>query len=110
MTAEFTNANALSTLLTTEGLLFAALALAVNLLTPSRRPPKLPVPAKLIGYFAAGVLVVVAIGAAFAWGQIYTGGHLRDFSSVVEAGSMLVAIAAQPVLAVLLALGLRTED
>ena len=52
---------------------------------------------------------MVAFGAATAWGKIF----LRDFPSeadnVIIAIALLLAIIAQPVLALLLALGLRTQ-
>src|SRR3954454_17299579 len=105
----FTLTNALASLLTTESLLFAALGLAANLSTPGgRRIRRLPVSAHLLGRGAVGAFIVIAAGAAAAWLQIF----LSDFPSrpadVVIAVSLIVAIVIQPVLAVVLGLGLRT--
>jgi len=105
----FTYANALVTLLTTESLLFAALGLAANLSTPGgRRVRRLPVSGHLLGSCAVGAFIVVATGAAAAWLQIFLSDFPSAPSDIVIAVSLIVAIAIQPVLAVLLSLGLRT--
>jgi hypothetical protein len=107
----FTNANALATLLTTEGLLFAALGLAANLSEAGkRRLPKLPVPGAILGGAAVAVLAVVALGAVAAWTRIFVcEGFPGSFTGAVIAGTLLLAIVAQPVLATLLGLGLRKQ-
>jgi hypothetical protein len=108
---QFTLANALATLLTTESLLFAALALAANLSTPGGRSIRnLPVPGEALGAAAVAVLVLVAVGAVTAWGKIFLSDLPGSADEIVICVALLVAIVAQPVLAILLALGLRTHD
>lgn len=105
----FTYTSALASLLTTEGLLFAALALAVNLSVPGgRRVRRLPVPGPVLGGVAVAVLGVVALGAAAAWGRIFLCDFPSDPSGILIAVALIVAIVAQPVLAIVLGLGLRT--
>jgi len=107
---QFTFANALATLLTTESLLFAALALAANLSTPGgRRIRDLPVSGEALGAASVAVLALVAVGAVTAWGNIFLSPFPGRLDEIVICVSLLVAIVAQPVLATLLALGLRTR-
>lgn len=108
---EFTLANALATLLTTESLLFAAFALAVNLTAPSKRVRAWVVPPAWLAAFAVLGLSFVATGAGVAWHGIFVvGGWPSAFPEQVIAASIAAAIAVQPCLALGLVLGLRTED
>lgn len=105
----FTFTSALGSLLTTETLLFAALGLAANLSAPGgRRVRRLPVRGELIGGVAVGALVVVALGAAAAWSEIFLSDLPSELSEILIAVALIVAIVVQPVLAILLGLGLRT--
>lgn len=107
-TSDLGPVDALSTLLTTESLLLAVVGVAVTLATPGQvRNPRLPVRPGVLAGIAVGVLSLVGVGAVFAWGQIYLGGALRPLPDLVIAVALLVAIVAEPVLAVLLALGIR---
>ena len=110
LTQGFTEVNALATLLTTEGLLFAALGLAANLSSVGdRRLRRLPVPGKVLGGAAIVVLAVVALGAVVAWGRIFLCDFPGSVDGAIIAAALLIAIVAQPVLATLLGLGLRTH-
>lgn len=105
----FTYTNALGALLTTEGLLFAALGLAANLSTAGgRRVRRLPVSGQVLGGVAVGALVIVALGATAAWLKVFASDFPSELSGVVIAVALIVAIVVQPTLAVLLGLGLRT--
>jgi hypothetical protein len=106
--ATFTYANALATLLTTESLLFAAFTLAVNLSAPTQRARRWLVPAPVLVGIAVLALIVVAFGGATAWFEMFVvGGFTRIFAERVIAAAIVGAILVQPVLALLLALGLR---
>jgi uncharacterized membrane protein len=105
---EFTWADALASLLTTESLLFAAFTLAVNLSAPTPRVRRWLVPGRVLVAIAVVALTCVAFGAATAWFEIFVvGGFPRRFAERVIAGAVIAAIVIQPALAALLALGLR---
>lgn len=106
-----TDAQALSTLLVVEGFLLAAISLAITLDAPNQvRPRSFRVikPTHIVRG-AACVLVVLAIGAVSAWCQIFTGGEFEGFTRAVIAGALLLAVVVQPVIAVLLAFGSKTQ-
>lgn len=106
----FTATNALTTLLTTESLLFAALGLAANLSSVGGpRIRKLPVSGEVLGGAAVLVLSLVAVGAVTAWSKIFLREFTNEWDDIVIAAALLLAIVAQPLLAVLLGLGLRTR-
>lgn len=104
---EFTDANALSTLLTIEGLLFAALSAALGLSNPGSRIRDLPIPAHALGYLAATFLSLVAFGALMAWWSIFAVDWPCSFRGASIAGTIAFAIVGQPVLAWIVARGLR---
>lgn len=106
---EFTLANALGTLLTTESLLFAAFTLAVNLSAPTNRVRRWLIPGPLLVAVAIVALGAVAVGAATAWFEIFVvGGFPKQGAERIIAGAVVGAIVIQPLLAFLLAMGLRT--
>jgi hypothetical protein len=106
----FTVADALGTLLTVEGLLFAAFALSVTLAGPSERPRAWLIPAPVLAGIAVAALVVVAAGAGSAWERIFVrNGFPVDFSRRIIAIAILTALIVQPLLAFLLAMGLRED-
>lgn len=106
----FPTTTALTTLLTMEGLLFAALGLAATFSSVGgRRLRKLPVSVEVLGAAAISVLTMVAIGALTAWSKIFLRTFPYEWHDIVIAFTLLVAILAQPLIAVLLGLGLRTR-
>ncbi|MDF2146759.1 hypothetical protein [Knoellia sp. p5-6-4] len=106
-----TYVQALPVLLTVEGFLLAVISLAVTLGTPGRRRPAgTPIPPSAIAWCAAGLAIVVAVGALSAWLGMYTGDTWLPFPQLVIAASLLLAVVAQPVIAVLMAMGLRSGD
>ena len=102
----FGEGSRLSALLTTEGLLFAALSISVSLAGSSTFAPKTVVRPVTLAFMAAGLLVAVAVGAALAWTDLFLGGHWPASNNArIEAAALALAIVGQPVIAVLLALG-----
>jgi hypothetical protein len=106
---QFTNANALASLLTVESLLFAALSLATSLSTPGTRVRDLPLPAPVLGLLAASFLTIVAFGAAMAWWSIFVVDWPRDFRGNAVAIALATAIVGQPAFAWAAARGLRAR-
>lgn len=106
----FTDGQALSALLATEGFLLAAVALAVNLDAPGQpRGRDAVVAFRTLAISAGVVLGVAAIGALVAWSRIFVGGEFGGFSRALVAGCLVVPIVAQPVIALLLALGSKSS-
>ena len=100
----------LSTLLTTEGLLFATFSLASSFISDPSRNRAWPIPGKWIVGLAVGVIAIVATGAVFAWEQVYVESGFTDDDTIrIAAVAILLAILVQPILAILLALSLRSE-
>lgn len=107
----FSAGQALGTLLAVEGFLLAAISLAINLAAPNQER------ARSFGRFepihlaqgAAIVLGIVAVGAGAAWMEIFTGGHFAGIRRLIVAVALLIALIAQPVLAILLAFGAKTK-
>lgn len=103
------NVQALSLLLTVESFLLATLNIAITLSAPGRkrvaRIRKIPVPE-----ISAGLIVVVAVGALSAWLGMYSGSNWLPFQEIIIAGALLIAIVAQPIFAILIAYGMRSED
>lgn len=109
--ALFSDVQALTTFLSVEGFLLATVSLAVTLGAPGRRrPAALPVPATTIALSAAGLSVFVGTGGVAAWLGLYGQGSFLPFQQLWIAVVMLTAVLAQPVIAVLLALGTRVKD
>jgi len=104
---EFTDANALASLLTVESLLFAALSIAASLSVPASRVRALPLPAQVLGLLAAGFLSIVAFGAAMAWWSIFAVDWPNSFRESTVAITLAIAILGQPVFAWGVACGLR---
>lgn len=104
----FSAAESLTTLLTTESLLFAAFSAGVVLTAPTTRPKRItPKNANLLAFGCVGVLAAVAVAAALAWWQVFgdnwTGASMRT----LEALGIAIGIAAQPIVALIVALGSR---
>lgn len=111
MTSGLTSTSALSMMLTTESLLFAAFSVASGLADRSgRRVRRFAVRPEILGAGAVVMLVIVAAGAAAAWTDVFLSDFPSDPSQVVVAVALAVAILAQPLLAVLLGLSLRTRQ
>lgn len=108
-TGEFTAVNALSTLLGTESLLFAAFSLAANMANAPGRARQWVVSGRALAGSAVAGLAFVACGAVTAWAQIFTGGRFQGPATAIVAAAVFVAIVGQPVFALLIALGLRKK-
>jgi hypothetical protein len=97
----------LSVLLTTEGLLFAALTIGVTLAASSTFGPKTLVSPATLAFIAAGVLMIVGTAAILAWADLFWGkGWPAGANGRVEAIALLFAIAVQPLFALLVAVGI----
>lgn len=109
--APLSHGDVLSQLLGVEGFLFAAISLAVTLSTPNqvRRPqyPRLK-PEKLL-LWAVAVLAIVGLGALVAWGGLYLGDDWVGIPTFVEGAALLIAVVAQPIVALLLTLAARQK-
>lgn len=107
----FTNAQALTTLLGAEGFLLAAVALSINLSNPGQQfARKGWMSFRKVTIGAAFVLLVAAVGAGFAWANIFLRG--ATYAGHVEATiavALAIVIVAQPIIALTLALGAGTE-
>ena len=109
---ELTQGAVLAALLGTEGFLLAAIGLALRLDEPNQegvRKRKWMGSPLRIAKATAWTMVALAVGALSAWFTIFVGGSWRGFGRAVPAAALLVAIAAQPVLGLLLAYGAERE-
>ena len=100
----FSAAQSLTTLLTTESLLFAAFNAGVVLAAPATRPKNIaPANAYRLALGCVGVLAAVALAAALAWWQVFgdhwTGASLRT----LEALGIAIGIVVQPIVALVVA-------
>jgi hypothetical protein len=104
--AGLTKFGVLSLLLTTEGLLFAALTVGVSLSASSTFGSRTVVAPALLGFIAAGVLAAVGAAAALAWADLFLApAWPSKLPGQVEAFVLLLAIVAQPLIALLAAVG-----
>lgn len=95
----FTSANALTTLLTTESLLFAVFALTLSLgTTPSARVA-LTSSGRRLGVCAATFLTFLAAGAAVAWGDLFLTAWPDRFAQWFPAVAIAAGVVAQPAFA-----------
>lgn len=99
---------ALGVLLTTESLIFAALTLTLTVLEIARgRVLRLPSSPLALSVAIVVVLGLVAAGAFVAWSQVFTGSVVRPWPQATIAIALLIAIVAQPIVALALVLGFR---
>lgn len=103
----FTSANALTTLLTSESLLFAVFALTLSLGASTSAQVSLASAGRLIGIYAATLLTLLATGAAVAWGDVFLTDWPERFGQWFPAIVMAIGLAAQPVFAWLLVASLQ---
>lgn len=71
---------------------------------------KLPVPAAAIALSASILCCLLGTAALASWIGLYGSGSILPFRQLWIAVMLLLAVVAQPILAVLLALGARSED
>lgn len=97
--------DALATLLTVEGLLFAAFSVSISLADPAPRA-RAHNWGRPIAWWTVAAISAVAVGGAFAWRDLYIEpGFPHAFSSVVIALVIAIAIPAQAVIAGALVVG-----
>lgn len=103
--------DALTILLTAESLLLAVVGIAVTFaITPGSRVRWLPVPLSVVAFGAVAVLALAGVGAGFAWAAIYLPHFPHPGQDRVIAIAILSTISMEPLLALALALGLKTES
>ncbi len=97
-------------LVTAEGLLFAALAVSASIAgSEGTFGPKTLGKPWMLAAVATVLLLVVAVGAVLAWADLFTGSNWSTSSDRIgEAIALLVAIAAQPVVALIIAIGIAS--
>jgi hypothetical protein len=97
-------------LLTAEGLIFAALSIASAIAGAAALRAPTWGPGWLLSVIASVVLVLVAAAAIFAWADLFTGsGWSKSIDRHVEAIGLLLAIVAQPIIAVYISIGLVSD-
>lgn len=94
-------------LLSTEGLLFAALTVSVSLAASSTFGPRTVVAPEALAFIATGILAIVGAAAALAWTDLFVGSNWPSgWNSRFETIALLFAIVAQPLVALLIAVGI----
>jgi hypothetical protein len=97
----------MTTLLTTESLLFAALSVGLSLAAAAPFGRAVAVRPGVLALAAAAVLTFVGVAAVLAWCDLFLGAHWpKGSDGQIEAIALLCAIIAQPVFAGVLAIGI----
>jgi hypothetical protein len=104
----FTSAEAMTTLLTVESLMFAAFSVAIALSSARGAPRRLLPQARSLGGQVAGVLTVLGVGAGVAWLDIFARHGSLTLARGVPAVCIALGIIAQPVFAWRLVATLRS--
>lgn len=104
------DAQALGTFLTVESFMLAVLSMTATLGAPGRsRVSALPLKPSQLANCVAGLVAVVALGAVLSWSGMYVGGSMRPLREAAIAAILFFAIIAQPVIASLMAIGVRSR-
>ena len=99
-TPVWTGAQSLTTLLTTESLLFTAFSAGVVLAAPQTSPLKLSrTGAYRVAKACVGVLALVATAAALAWWQVFGDHWPPSAMRGIEGAGIAIGIIAQPIVA-----------
>ena len=106
----FTFTDGLTILLTSETLVFAALAVVVTFALPSNRIPRLPLSVAWMGVLVVLFVALIAFGALMAWWSTFIDHWPAHFQGRAVAVVLAAAIVGQPLFAFLLACGLRNEE
>lgn len=93
VTHGLSSSDALTALLTVETLLFAAFAVAAVFLTRREEGWDLPTSAASFGWFVAGSICVVAVGACASWVDVYIT-HGLNLAQCVSGFCLLAGILA----------------
>jgi hypothetical protein len=96
-------------LLTAESLVFAVLAVAIAFSVPGNRIPNLRLPAWGIGYAAAAFVSIIAFGGAMAWWSLFVTAWPHGFRGSTIAVVLGITVVGQPLLAWMIAPGLRAK-
>lgn len=94
-------------LLTTEGLLFAALTIGLSLAAGSTHGSRTVVRPAALAATAALVLGILGVAAVAAWSDLFLGASWPDgWNRRLGAAALLLAIVAQPLIALVITMGL----
>ena len=96
---EFSSANALTSLLTTESLLFAVFGLTVSLGGSPAARIDLASPSRALAVVAACVLTLLALGAAVSWVDLFIGHWPGSFARWFPICTIALGIITQPMFA-----------
>jgi hypothetical protein len=106
----FTAAQSLTTLLTTESLLFAAFNAGVVLATPVASGRRItPAQAYRLAKGSVAVLAAVAAAAALAWWQVFGDDWPDSTLRGIEGAGIAVGIISQPIVAAIVARSNRPQ-
>jgi hypothetical protein len=107
-TDQFTTAQSLTLLLTTESLLFAAFNVGLALGTPVAGGRNISrASAFRLALFAVLALTAVALGALLAWWQVFVDHWPGSFLREVEAAAAVAGITVQPIVSFIAAMGMK---
>lgn len=102
-----TKGEVLLALVTVEGLVFAALSVTAALASGSSFGSKTLGPSWVLSLVASALLVLIAVPTILAWCDLFAGsGWSTSTDRCIEVLALLLAIVAQPAIAVLISWGL----
>jgi hypothetical protein len=105
--SELTKNDVFIALVTVEGLLFAALSISATLAGGEAIRARTWGPPWLLSVVSAVILVLVALAVVLAWADLFGGGAWPHHSDrQLEALGLLLAIVAQPGVAIVIAVGI----
>jgi heme/copper-type cytochrome/quinol oxidase subunit 3 len=105
----FTDASAMTLLLSTESLLFAGFSLARSYAKTESQDRTWLVKPRPLAWCMVAALAVVATGAACAWATVFQGDFPRTLPDRIMALAIIFAIIVQPLLSFLLAFGTKAK-
>jgi hypothetical protein len=107
---EFGPSEMLAALLGAEALLLAAVGISISLAVASKIGSKWKVKPAAFAFGNTAILTLIAIGAGFVWAKLFVGSAWPDSCELrVGAISLAVAIAAPPVISLILSINLASR-
>jgi len=96
-----------TSLLTVEGLFFAATSIAIGFTGSSQFGPAMSLSPRALANCSAAMLAIIAIATVVAWSGVFAGSHWPPSCDArFAAVALLFAIAAQPAISVAVAIGI----
>jgi hypothetical protein len=109
VTPPFSAATSLAALLATESVLFAALNVGVGFSQRTAKGHRRWLSGRALALSSAGLITVVAIGAATAWWDEFGWPWQHGSAISIEAVCLLIAVVAQPLLAFAIASNVASD-